>query len=125
MSDTTPAGETAAAATVSPRPAGPVRITLTKPITVIDITVETVTITPPTGRHLMKSGSVMRVITKPDSDEISVEIQTEGMGKLIAACCNIPLRSVEQMAAGDFMAISGEIMPFLAPTATSWTPTST
>jgi len=103
--------------TASPRPTEPLTFTLAKPILVIDTTVSSVTVTPPTGRHLMKSGSVLRIVTKPDSDEISIDIQTEGMGKLIAACCNLPIRSVEQMAAGDFMAVSNAIVPFLAPTA--------
>jgi hypothetical protein len=98
---------------------GPRVFTLAKPITVIDATVTSVTITPPTGRHLMKAGSVMRFVTRADSDETSVEVNAEGMGKLIAACCNIPLRSVEMMAAGDFMMLSAELMGFLAPTATS------
>lgn len=98
---------------------GPVTVTLSKPIDVIGQTVSSVTINPPLGRHLMKAGAVMRFTTRDDTGETSVEINPDGMGKLLGACANLPVRSVEAMAASDFMACSGILMIFLAPTATS------
>lgn len=100
------------------RPTGPVTVKLAKPIQNIDQTVSTVTLNPPTGRHLMKAGAVMRFITRGDSEDISTEVNPEGMGKLIAACGNLTIRAVESMAAADFNACSVALMPFLAPTET-------
>ncbi|WP_428485952.1 phage tail assembly protein [Rhodopila sp.] len=100
----------------------PITVTLSTPIQDINLaTISTVTITPPTGRHLMKAGSVMRIITQEDSGETGIEINPAGMGKLIGVCANLPIRSVEMLSAADFMAISTAIMGFLAPTAATVT----
>lgn len=99
-----------------PRPTGPVRVTLSKPIQNIDQTVTVVTINPPTGRHLMKAGAVMRFSSNDETGENSVEIKPDGMGKLIGACGNLAVRAVESMAAADFMAVSNVLMGFLIPT---------
>jgi hypothetical protein len=103
----------------------PVTQTLSKPIEVIDQTVSSVTIMPPTGRHLMKAGPVMRLIYNDETGESAVEINPDKMGKLISVCCNIPMRSVEQMDASDFVACSNAITVFLAPGRTSSTSIST
>lgn len=99
-----------------PRPTGPVSVTLSKPIQNIDQTVSVVTINPPTGRHLMKAGAVMRFSSNEEGGESSVEIKPDGVGKLIGACGNLAVRAVESMAAADFMACSNVIMGFLIPT---------
>jgi hypothetical protein len=94
----------------------PIAIALSKPVEVIDRTVTTVTLTPPTGRHLMKAGSIMRFINNDAGGETALEVNPDGMGRLIAACGNLTLRGVEMMAAADFMACSVALMGFLAPT---------
>ncbi len=106
-------------ATLSDILTGPVVVQLSKPITVIDTVLSSVTIQPPTGRHLMKAGPVMRMIASEDGAETAVEINPAAMGKLIAQCGNITFQSVETMSMRDFMACSNAVMSFLGGDPTS------
>ena len=91
-----------------------ITIALSKPIPNMDLQpIGSVTLVPPTGRHLMKAGPVMRFAG--EGTESFVEINPAGMGKLIGACCSLPNSSVEALAAADFMAISTVLMGFLGP----------
>jgi hypothetical protein len=91
----------------------PMSITLSEPILVIDHMVSKITLTRPRGRHLMKAGAALRVITRTGSDELAIEVNPESMGKLISACFNLPNRTVEELPAADFVACSNKLMPFL------------
>jgi hypothetical protein len=94
----------------------PLVVTLSEPAQLIDTTVTKVRLTPPRGVHLMKAGAAMRIITKDDSDEVGIEINPAAMGKLIGVCFNLPIRTVEQLPAKDFMALSTKLLPFLGGT---------
>ena len=96
----------------------PKTIALSAPIPGMDLQpVSSVTLTPPTGRHLMRAGSIMRMVPSGDGGDPAIEISPAGMGKLIGLCCTLPTSSVEALSAADFMAISNELMGFLAPSA--------
>jgi hypothetical protein len=101
----------------------PVIIALSHPIDVIGESVTSLKINPPTGRHLMKAGPYVRIYHAADIDpdnsdaegpgQSSIEIIPSGMGKLIAACANVPLRAIEDLAGVDFNACSAAVMGFL------------
>ena len=93
--------------------AGPVTVTLTTPVRGIDTMVSAITIQPPTGKHLMKAGPVMRMIASDDGGETAIEINPAAMGKLISTCGNLPFLTVETLSMKDFMALSNAVMGFL------------
>lgn len=96
----------------------PVTITLSQPIEVVGEQRHELILRPPDGGMLMRAGAYVRIIHL-DSGDSAIEPLPSGIGKLIAACARIPVRSVEFLAAPDFAEAQGVILGFLAPSAKS------
>lgn len=89
--------------------------TLTTPIEDIGQTITVLTFRPLTGGMLAKAGAFFRTIVM-ETGETAIEMQPDGMLKLIAQSAKITMRAAETLSAADFMAIQGIVMGFLGQT---------
>lgn len=92
---------------------------LSVPLRAIDREFTELTLRPPTGADLVKSGMPFRYVGD------SVVVEPKPMSILIGQLAGVPLSSVEAMPALDFLGGCAAVMDFLSPSApTSSTDTS-
>lgn len=85
--------------------------TLSAPVNVIGVPTSILAMRPPTGKDLRTHGMPVR------QDGGGSEIDGEKMSAMIAGLCNVPMSTIDELVASDWMTLSLAVMRFLAPSA--------
>lgn len=108
-----------------------VKVTLSKPIQAHGETIAELSLRPPNGGDIRRTGAPFRVDTLADGTE-RADFNTSAMAALIVRLANIPPNSVDELDARDFIRLMnviagffGEASPEKSSTDTSSSPGST
>ena len=93
---------------------------LKKPIQAHKETVSVLEFREPTGDEIIRCGIPFTVVTDPASpSKVEIKFASDSIGTYISSLCGIPMSSVKQMSAPDFMKALGVVTGFFGDGALS------